>query len=125
MSQPQFESCIDACNACATACDMCASACLNEDDVNAMAACIAMDIDCAQICRLAAGYMARGSQFSSALCQACANVCEACADECAKHQAAHCQQCAEACRRCAQECRRMSVAATGTQARPGLSAGAH
>lgn len=103
------QTCIDACNACADACDHCASACLQEPDVQAMARCIALDIDCAALCRLAAGCMARGSQFAGALCRLCADVCEACGQECARHSADHCQRCAEACRRCADECRRMAA----------------
>lgn len=73
--QQQYQSCIDACNACADACDMCSTACLQEDDVKMMARCIALDMDCAQICRLAAAFMARGSEFAGALCQLCAQIC--------------------------------------------------
>ncbi len=109
MSHTQFASCIEACNECAAACDHCATACLHEPDPKPMARCIALDIDCAEICRLSAAYMARGSEFAGALCGLCAQVCEACAKECAQHQHAHCQECAEACRRCADECRRMTV----------------
>jgi len=105
------QSCIDACNACADACDMCSAACLQEADVKMMARCIALDIDCAQICRLAAALMARGSDIAAAFCALCAQACQACADECAQHEAQHCQDCAAACRRCADECRRMSASA--------------
>lgn len=115
-------SCIDACYACADACDHCAVSCLNEPDPKAMARCIALDIDCAQVCRLAAGFMARGSETDSMACTFCATVCEACAEECASHPMEHCQACAQACRRCAEECRRMAslpprqVGASGTHA---------
>lgn len=108
MTQQQFESCIEACNTCADACDFCASSCLKEDDVKMMARCIALDMDCAQICRMAAAYMARGSEFADLLCQACVEICDACAEECAKHQMSHCQECAQACRRCADACRAMA-----------------
>jgi hypothetical protein len=87
---------------------MCSSACLHEQDVKMMARCIALDIDCAQLCRLAAGAMARGSEVSALICNACAAICDMCAEECGKHQMQHCQDCANACRRCATECRRMS-----------------
>lgn len=110
MAQQQYESCIEACDACANACDFCAVSCLKEDDVKMMARCIALDMDCAQICRMAAAYMARGSEFARALCRICADVCDACGDECAKFQMSHCQECARACRRCADECRRMADA---------------
>jgi len=111
MERPD-QSCIDACNACADACDTCSTACLQEDGVKMMARCIALDMDCAQICRLAAALMARGSQFAAAVCAVCAQVCQACADECARHEAQHCQDCAAACRRCADECRRMGTDAS-------------
>jgi hypothetical protein len=72
-----------------------------------MAHCIALDIDCAQICALAAAAMSRGSEHSQAICTLCADMCQSCADECVKHQMAHCQQCAQACQDCAKECRNM------------------
>ena len=108
MSHDQFRSCIEACNDCALACDRCAAECLAEADPKAVARCIALDIDCAEICRLAVAQMGRSSEFASATCHACADLCEACAAECAKHDMAHCKACAEACRRCAGECRRMA-----------------
>jgi hypothetical protein len=111
MTKDEFQACITACYACAAACDNCASACLREDEVKMMARCIALDMDCAQICRTAAGFMARGSDFAVELCRQCAAVCSACAEECGKHQMDHCQACAEACRRCAEACLGMAGAA--------------
>ncbi len=73
----QYQSCVAACNACADACDHCSTACLQESDVKMMARCIALDIDCAQICRVAAAVMARGGPAASAICQACAAICDA------------------------------------------------
>lgn len=125
MAHQQYQSCIDACYECATACDHCATSCLQEQDVKMMARCIALDMDCAQICRLAASYMARGSEMASTICQVCADVCDACADECAKHQMGHCQECAQACRRCADECRRMAGRGQGVQSTTGAGATAH
>ena len=114
MAHEQFQSCIDECYACAAACDHCAASCLMEQDVKMMARCIALDMDCAQICRMAAAYMARGSEFATAICAMCADVCDACGEECAKHQQMkHCQECADACRRCAAEYRRMASGAQG------------
>jgi hypothetical protein len=122
MAHQQYASCIEACNQCAVACHHCATACLQEPDVKMMARCIALDIDCAAICELAAGAMARGSENAQAICALCADICEACGEECAKHSMDHCQQCAQACRRCADECRRMSQQA-GRNA--GTRVGAH
>jgi hypothetical protein len=47
-----------------------------------MARCIALDIDCAEICRLAAAYMSRGSDLAGA-------VCDMCADECRRMASGH------------------------------------
>jgi hypothetical protein len=110
MAHERFTSCIEACNACADACDHCASACLSEADPKPMARCVELDMDCAAICRLAAGYMARDSAFAGAICGMCADICEACGAECDKHPMQHCKDCARACHRCADECRRMAKA---------------
>ena len=105
----KYLDCIAACNACAVSCHHCAAACLQEPDVKAMARCIALDLDCAQLCQLSVALMAGGSELAPALCGVCAQACRACADECARHDADHCQQCAEACRSCAQACERMAA----------------
>ena len=118
MAHQQYQTCIDACNGCAAACNYCAAACLQEPDVQSMARCIALDMECADVCRLAAASMARGDEHVQAICALCADICQACGDECTKHPMDHCQECAEACRRCADECRRM-----GQQPRTGGSRG--
>ncbi len=113
MSHERFVTCIEACNACAVACDHCTAACLRESDPKALARCIALDVDCASICQVAAGYMSRSSELAAEICGFCAEVCEACQAECEKHDMDHCRECAEACKRCAEECRRMSGAEPG------------
>jgi hypothetical protein len=111
MPKQKYSACIEACNSCAVACNHCAASCLQEQDVKMMARCIALDLDCAQICALAAAAMARGSEHAKAICGLCADICQSCADECAKHAMEHCQQCAKACLQCALECRKMAAAA--------------
>lgn len=111
MSHIHFQSCIEACHACATHCDHCARACLDEDEASALAACIRADLDCADICRLTAAALARGSMFAEHICRLCAEICDACASECGRHAMEHCQTCARACRDCANECRHMLLAA--------------
>lgn len=111
MAQDPFKACIEACYACAAACDNCSTACLQEDDVKMMARCIALDMDCAEICRTAAAFMGRGSGSAVAVCRLCADICTACANECGRHDMDHCQACAAACRHCAQACRLMVDAA--------------
>lgn len=73
-----------------------------------MAQCIKLDLDCADICQLAANMMARNSEYAKEICRLCAQICRACGEECQKHKADHCQRCAEACMACAQECERMA-----------------
>lgn len=114
MSHEKFQTCIDACYSCASECEHCASACLGEVDVRPMVKCIQFDRYCADICRLAATFMARSAgfgdeKFARRLCGLCAEICEQCGEECAMHQMDHCQRCAEACRKCADECRKMAA----------------
>ena len=108
MSHVIYKNCIEACDACVTACENCSSACLEEPEVKLMARCIALDRDCADICCVAARFMARGSAYAMELCALCAEVCQACCDECKTHQNEHCQNCAEACQKCADACRKMA-----------------
>ena len=100
---------IAACNACADACDHCAATCLHEPDLPHLAHCIAMDMDCAAICRVTAACLSRQTPFARALTAACSLACEACALACERHSHEHCQRCAEACRQCANECHQLAA----------------
>ena len=110
MSYTPVQHCIDACNACANACDQCADACMHEANVYAMIDSISLDIDCAEICRLTAGYVARGSKSAALICEACAAICERCQNETAKYPMAYSKACAEACRVCLEACRAFAIA---------------
>lgn len=104
---------LDALNDCAAVCNHCATACLEEKDVKMLSNCIKLDFDCAAICSLTAGFVARGSAHASHLFAECADICNACADECEKHAQhgmEHCKECAEACRKCAEACVQMEHA---------------
>ena len=107
MPHRNVETCIEACNTCAAVCDYCAAACLEEEDVTPLAQCIRTDLDCADICRLTASMLARGSDSIDDLCRLCAKICGACADACAQHDHEHCKRCTEACQRAERECQRM------------------
>jgi hypothetical protein len=112
MAHERLRSCIDACVRCAEACEHCADACLHEEDVTAMADCVRLDRDCADVCWLMAAFLSRGSHFAVEACRLCADVYDACADECARHKdMVHCRACAGACRQCARECRAAGVLA--------------
>jgi hypothetical protein len=104
-----YAACIEACNACASACNHCAVSCLQERDVQHMARCVALDMECVAACQFAAGAMAREGDFVIVTCLLCADICDACAKECRRHDAEHCQACAKACGLCADACRALSV----------------
>nr|WP_236065533.1 four-helix bundle copper-binding protein [Niastella soli] len=94
---------------CIAECNHCASACLEEADVKDLTKCIKLDLDCADICNLLMGFLARGSQHAEHVMGECAEICQKCAAECEKHAAMeHCRTCAEACRRCAEACMQMA-----------------
>lgn len=107
MDQERIAICIEACNECAEACEYCGDACLDEDHVDDLVECVRLNRDCADLCRMVAAFLARGSTLSVPLAAAAAAACDACADECDAHELEHCRACAEACRDCADECRRM------------------
>lgn len=105
-----YQSCIDTCNNCASACNHCAASCTREEDVEMMAKCIRLDMECAALCTATATLMSLGSDKSKELCRICADLCIECAEECEKHHHDHCLQCAAACRECASQCQIMSAA---------------
>jgi hypothetical protein len=109
--------CIEAAQRCAGACTICADACLGETDVASMVACIRLNLDCAEVCRVTATLLTRPSHRDApalrAQLQACVEMCRACAEECARHAehgSDHCRLCAEACRACAEACDAMAAA---------------
>ena len=107
MPQGAYEEAVAACDACAAACDACLSACLLEPEVTPLARCIALDLECAALCRLLSGFSIRGSKFAPKLAEACKTLCDACAEECGRHEHGHCRRCAEACRACSVACDRL------------------
>lgn len=111
MAHKENQSLIDALNNCAAECNHCATACLDEQDVKMLSNCIKLDLDCAEICRMTAGFVARGSAHARHILTECAEICNACAEECEKHShMQHCKDCAEACRKCAEACTQMEHA---------------
>ena len=108
MDYHTYKACIDACLRCASICDHCAHACTLEDNVNMMATCIRLDMECSAICYAAARLMSMHSTKSGNICRLCADICAACARECERHDTDHCKECASACLYCEQECRKMA-----------------
>lgn len=98
--------CIEICNEAAAICEWCADECAGHGEE--MARCIRLCRDVADIASLHARLMARDSNYSDQLAEACADVCEECASECDGHDHDHCQRCAEVLSECAEHCRRMA-----------------
>lgn len=108
MKHEKNEQMMDMLNECVRACNHCAVACLGEKEVNMLSRCIRLDLDCAEICRVAAGLLERDSENADAVLSVCAVICNSCADECEKHShMEHCRVCAEVCRACAESCQQM------------------
>ena len=98
--------CIENCNEASEVCEWCADECLGDSE---MEQCARLCRDVADLASLHARLMARDSNYSEQLAQACAGACEECAEECERHEADHCQVCADVLRDCAESCRRMSA----------------
>ena len=67
--------------------------------------------DCAQTCQTSQDFMLRGSPFSAAVCNLCADACDQCAiscDQVGRGTDAQLRACADQCRRCAGSCRLMA-----------------
>ena len=105
--------CIEACFDCAQACTACADACIGEGDLQMLARCVRLDLDCGDICgttgRILSRQTATEPQMLQAALQACADACRLCAEECENHAEhhEHCRVCAEACRHCEEACNRV------------------
>jgi hypothetical protein len=107
MPNPSNTACVEACCECATACSQCLTACLQEPYVNALTRCIALDVECAEMCRFTLAAVARGSEQLVVICRLCAEICDLCAEECSKHEHEHCRRCADACMKCSAACHQM------------------
>jgi hypothetical protein len=102
---------IDALTDCAQACTIDADANLGEQDVVDMVKCVALCLNCADVCGTTAAVTSRRTaperSVIAPLLQACAAICKSCGDECERHAGMypHCRICEGACRRGEQACR--------------------
>lgn len=103
MLDAQHLECIRACQETVAACQTCISA-SRDGDSQAMARCIALCVDCADLCKLTANAIARNSEHMDAICALCAQACLACNEECSRHVSLGCQRCAEISYYCAEAC---------------------
>ena len=107
----QLAATIDALSDCAQACTACADACIGEGDMQMLARCVRLNLDCADVCeatgRILSRQTATETQMLRTIVQACVEACGLCAEECenhSEHGIEHCRMCAEACRCCEQAC---------------------
>ena len=108
--EEDLRRCIHECDDCHDACAAAVSHCLEMGGRHAAAAHIRLLLDCAEICRTAAGFMLRGSDLHRLTCGVCAQVCERCAASCEALRADDTMRaCAEECRLCAASCREMAA----------------
>jgi hypothetical protein len=110
LSVEPIAAAIDACLKCVQACTSCADADLVEDDIQEMRTCIALCLNCADVCDVTARLLSRPAHWDQfvahRLLQACVRVCTNCADECARHAQhhRHCAICEKVCRECERAC---------------------
>lgn len=95
---------------CHRICEETINYCLQQGGRHAEASHIRLLTDCADLCRVAADFMARSSDFHPAICGVCADVCRQCAAACeAFGDDEQMMRCAQACRECEQACQQMAA----------------
>lgn len=100
----QERECIEICTEATEVSEWCADECIGTEEMDQ---CARLCRDVADIASLHARFMARDSNYSEQLAEACAGVCEECAEECSRHDAEHCNVTAEVLQDCAESCRSM------------------
>src|SRR5262245_11014842 len=104
-----MKACIEACQACHEAC-METTATLrmrgpgDDGQIGAL-------LDCADLCRLTASFVARDSPLHAMVCTLCADACQRAARDCERLDDETVRRLAETCRRTADRCRRVAAAA--------------
>jgi hypothetical protein len=101
---------IDACLSCLQSCTSCADADLAEEDLAELATCIALCLNCADVCDVTARLLSRPAHWQRfviyRLLAACVRTCTESAEECHKHahHHRHCAICEQVCRECIRAC---------------------
>ena len=105
-SSPQMEACLVNCTACVSVCEKTIAHCLQLGGAHAASAHIGLLLDCVDICRTSAAFLARSSSLHGKTCDVCAEVCQRCADSCsAMGNDAQMKACAAACLACVSSCK--------------------
>lgn len=112
MPSSEFLSCMKSCGECAVMCEQCSHHCLHMGGEHASPEHQGLLRDCAEICGLAACFLARSSHHAAHLCRECAEICNACAQSCERLGKGDTMmtECARVCRDCAESCERMAGA---------------
>lgn len=112
MPNRETQQCIRDCGECATVCAQTTHHCLHLGGDHASPEHQGLLRDCAQICGVAVGFMARSSHHASEICRLCTEICVACADDCDRlaDGDSMMKQCVQVCRKCAQSCEKMAAA---------------
>ncbi len=110
-TDPNMQSCIEACNRCHHTClHEAMNRCLEAGGKHVAPEHMRLMLNCAEICQTSANFMLSNSAFSSQVCRVCADICDACAKSC--EQLDGMEECARVCRECAESCRRMASSST-------------
>ncbi|RSK33106.1 four-helix bundle copper-binding protein [Hymenobacter metallilatus] len=102
---PRQQHVLNALAMCAAACDQCAALGLQDSPAAYHLRSFRLSRDCADLCRLAATFVAREAEHSPHLLRECAELCRDCANECTQFDTAQHRACTEACRRGEDACR--------------------
>ncbi len=110
LSADEIAAAIDACLSCMQACTACVDADLAAHDVDQLSTCVALCLNCADICGLTARLLSRPAHWDNVvvhpLVQSCVRACTASAGECGRHAQhhRHCAICEKVCRACVAAC---------------------
>ncbi|MDP2342701.1 MAG: four-helix bundle copper-binding protein [Deltaproteobacteria bacterium] len=100
-----METCLLNCTACVSACEKTIAYCLQKGGAHVAPAHMSLLLDCADICKTSAAFLARGSELHVKTCEVCAEVCQRCADSCSEMgDDAQMKACAAACLACVASC---------------------
>ena len=108
MNDEAMNQCMKNCNECSEICMKTIMHCLQKGGDHASPEHIRLMMDCAEICKMSASFMARGSDHAGRIAEICAEICEKCAESCeAMADDSEMARCADICRQCAESCRSM------------------
>ena len=105
----EVQKCVDACIRCYEVCTTTATYCMQQGGMHAELTQLLALLDCAEMCRVSANFMLRGSASHLSTCALCQEICTTCAESCEQiPEDDVLRRCAEECRACAEACERMT-----------------